>query len=68
MDQAVGRAVRIGQAKQVVVYHLHLKAEDDLDRMNIDRFMAEKAAEKGSLCEKVLQAATTTVLAADLVP
>ena len=68
MDQAVGRAVRIGQAKQVVVYHLHLKAEEDDDRMNIDRFMAEKAELKGSLCEKVLQAATTTVLAADLVP
>ena len=66
MDQAVGRAVRIGQAKQVVVYHLHLKAEENDDRMNIDRFMAEKAAEKGSLCEKVLQNATTTVLATDL--
>lgn len=68
MDQAVGRAVRIGQAKQVVVYHLHLKAEEDDDRMNIDRFMAEKAELKGSLCEKILQGATTTVLAADLVP
>jgi SNF2 family DNA or RNA helicase len=29
MEQAVGRAVRIGQTKQVVVYHLHLKAEED---------------------------------------
>ena len=66
MDQAVGRAVRIGQTKQVVVYHLHLKAEDADDRLNIDRFMAEKAGAKGALCEKVLQGATTTVLAADL--
>ena len=65
MDQAVGRAVRIGQTKQVVVYHLHLKAEEE-GSLNIDRFMADKAEEKGSLCEKVLQSATTTVLATDL--
>jgi SNF2 family DNA or RNA helicase len=66
MDQAVGRAVRIGQTKQVVVYHLHLKAEEDSERLNIDRFMAEKADAKGALCEKVLQGATTTVLVEDL--
>jgi hypothetical protein len=66
MSQAVGRAVRIGQTKQVVVYHLHLKAEENEEQMNIDRFMAGKAEEKGELCAKVLQGATTTVKLADL--
>jgi len=66
MQQAVGRAVRIGQTKQVVVYHLHLKAEEDDERMNIDRFIAAKAGEKGELCAKVLQSATTAVTLADL--
>ena len=66
MDQAVGRAVRIGQAKQVVVYHLQLKAESDEERMNIDHFMTGKAESKGELCRKVLQSATTTVKLADL--
>jgi SNF2 family DNA or RNA helicase len=66
MGQAVGRAVRIGQTKQVVVYHLHLKAEESEERMNIDRFMAGKAEEKGELCSKVLQSATSAVKLADL--
>jgi SNF2 family DNA or RNA helicase len=66
MDQAVGRAVRIGQKKQVIVYHLHLKAEEDDERINIDRFMAQKAEEKGSLCQRVLEGATTAVLLTDL--
>ena len=66
MQQAVGRAVRIGQTKQVMVYHLHLKAEENDERMNIDRFIAAKAIEKGELCVKVLQSATTAVALADL--
>jgi hypothetical protein len=66
MEQAVGRAVRIGQTKQVIVYHLHLKAEEDDERMNIDRFMANKAEEKGELCRKVMESATTAVHLADL--
>ena len=66
MDQAVGRAVRIGQTKQVVVYHLRLKAEGDEDLMNIDHFMMEKAELKRELCKKVLQAANTSVLPTDL--
>jgi len=56
MDQAVGRAVRIGQKKQVIVYHLHLKAEDD-ENLNIDHFMFEKAESKGGLCKEVLEIA-----------
>jgi SNF2 family DNA or RNA helicase len=66
MEQAVGRAVRIGQTKQVVVYHLRLKAEEDDERMNIDRFMWDKAEGKGDLCAQVLQAATTAVKLTDL--
>jgi SNF2 family DNA or RNA helicase len=58
MEQAVGRAVRIGQKYVVKVYHIHLKEEATL---NIDKYMAEKAAEKGQLCREVLASANTTV-------
>ena len=58
MDQAVGRAVRIGQRDVVQVYNVVLKEEGSL---NIDRYMTDKAAEKGELCGKVLAAATNTV-------
>lgn len=54
MEQAIGRAVRIGQTEVVRVYHLRLEEEDAL---NIDQFMMEKAATKGELCERVLAAA-----------
>ena len=66
MEQAVGRAVRIGQKKQVVVYLLKLIAEDE-DGLNIDHFMFEKADAKGDLCRKVLEGATTAVRLKDLV-
>lgn len=58
MDQAVGRAVRIGQKKVVNVYNLCLKAENAL---NIDTYMIDKANTKGDLCRKVLETANTTV-------
>jgi SNF2 family DNA or RNA helicase len=48
MDQAVGRAVRIGQEKRVEVHHLRLKEEAV---MNIDRFMIEKVDAKRELCD-----------------
>jgi SNF2 family DNA or RNA helicase len=48
MDQAVGRAVRIGQEKRVEVHHLRLKEEAV---MNIDRFMIEKVENKRTLCD-----------------
>ena len=54
MEQAVARAVRIGQTKRVVVHHLLLKEEQGL---NIDTLMNEKAKEKGALCREVLSAA-----------
>ncbi|NBV77694.1 DEAD/DEAH box helicase [bacterium] len=68
MEQAVGRAVRIGQTKQVVVYHLHLKAEDTDDRINIDRIMMDKAESKGVLCRKVLESATSALKLEELTP
>ena len=54
MEQAIGRAVRIGQKEVVHVYHLILKEEDAL---NIDRYMTDKADQKGSLCREILSAA-----------
>lgn len=58
MDQAVGRAVRIGQKKVVSVYSLCLKEEEAL---NIDTYMFQRAIAKGDLCRKVLESANTTV-------
>jgi SNF2 family DNA or RNA helicase len=54
MEQAVGRAVRIGQREVVEVYHLVLEEEEAI---NIDAVMREKAEEKGGLCRAVLEAA-----------
>jgi SNF2 family DNA or RNA helicase len=59
MEQAIGRAVRIGQTEVVRVYYLKLKEEVAL---NIDTYMFEKAAAKGALCRQVLGAANTQAL------
>lgn len=66
IEQAVGRAVRIGQTKQVIVYHLLLKAESTEENTNIDSFMREKAEFKGGLCRKVLDAANGAVKLTEL--
>ena len=58
MDQAVGRAVRIGQCDVVEVHHVVLKEEE---AMNIDTYMNNKAAAKGALCKKVLDKAISLV-------
>jgi len=55
MDQAVGRAVRMGQKEIVEVTLLILKEEDS---MNIDEKMLEKADEKRGILEKVFQHAS----------
>jgi SNF2 family DNA or RNA helicase len=55
MEQAIGRAVRIGQRDVVKVYHLRLKEEENI---NIDKVMMEKASEKGDLCKTVLKLAS----------
>jgi len=54
MDQAVGRAVRIGQREVVHVHNICLEEEETL---NIDKYMNGMAAEKGDLCKKVLEGA-----------
>jgi SNF2 family DNA or RNA helicase len=51
MDQAIGRAVRIGQTEKVIVHHIILKEEETI---NIDKMMIEKAETKRSLCELFL--------------
>ena len=51
MDQAIGRAVRIGQTKKVMVHHLVLKEEEST---NIDMMMLERAEMKRDLCEEFL--------------
>lgn len=66
MEQAVGRAVRIGQTKQVIVYHLLLKAESTEENTNIDSMMRERADFKGGLCRKVLNAANSAVKLTEL--
>lgn len=56
MEQAVGRAVRIGQKEVVNVYRIHLKEEE---AMNIDTYMLQKADTKGGLCKEILSYANT---------
>jgi SNF2 family DNA or RNA helicase len=65
MQQAVGRAVRIGQHKVVKVYHIRLKEEVE-GSTNIDAYMYDKADAKADLCAKVLSGATHAVKGEDL--
>jgi SNF2 family DNA or RNA helicase len=55
MDQAIGRAVRIGQESQVEVHHFRLEEEKT---MNIDRLMIEKVEQKRELCDWFLENAS----------
>ena len=59
MNQAVGRAVRIGQKNQVIVHHLLLKEDKT---MNIDRLMNMKAESKGQMNEMVLLTANRNIV------
>ena len=54
MDQAIGRAVRIGQREKVEVHHLILKEEAS---MNIDKRMLAAAEKKRDLCSRFLSIA-----------
>jgi len=54
MDQAIGRAVRIGQKGQVKVHNLVLKEEATL---NIDKQMLDATERKRDLCQAFLAAA-----------
>lgn len=55
MDQAVGRAVRIGQTKQVEVHHIRLEEESAL---NIDAIMISKVDTKREICNWFLDSAS----------
>lgn len=59
MQQAIGRAVRIGQKNQVTVFHMVLKEEGGL---NIDRLMRLKAEKKGKMCAEVLAQANHSLV------
>ena len=52
MDQAIARAVRMGQTEIVKVYHLRLAAENDAT-INIDELINAKAEEKRKMLEKL---------------
>lgn len=52
MDQAIARAVRMGQTKVVKVFHLHLAAEKEKS-INIDHMVNQKAEEKRRMLNKV---------------
>ena len=55
MDQAVGRAVRIGQTKRVEVHHIRLEEEASL---NIDAMMISKVDAKREMCNWFLDNAS----------
>jgi SNF2 family DNA or RNA helicase len=65
MDQAVGRAVRIGQKNQVVVHHIRLLEEEktmnDSVIINIDDYMMNKVEAKRILCDEFLMKADNEV-------
>jgi SNF2 family DNA or RNA helicase len=52
MDQAIARAVRMGQTQIVKVYHLRLAAEN-ANSINIDELINAKAEEKRKMLEKL---------------
>jgi SNF2 family DNA or RNA helicase len=52
LEQAQGRAVRIGQKEQVKIYWLKLKAEEE--HFSIDDFMLNKVTEKKELAKEFL--------------
>ena len=65
IDQGIGRAVRLGQTKQVVVHHLILEQEETMlenkQIRNIDLSMKRKAEEKKTLNEEYLKLADNTI-------
>lgn len=58
MDQAIARAVRIGQVNTVHVYHLHLNAES-ATAVNIDVLVGAKADEKRKMLLKLFNYCST---------
>ena len=52
-NQAIARAVRMGQKKVVHVYHLKLAVEEDEDIIGIDQLVNGKAEEKQKMLDKL---------------
>jgi SNF2 family DNA or RNA helicase len=57
MDQAIARAVRMGQQEVVQVYTIALQMEEDPTVRNIDAIIHEKATYKGELARWFFEAA-----------
>ena len=60
MDQAIARAVRMGQRETVHVWHLVFGAEEESCARNIDRLIHSKAEYKARLAEWFFNAAALT--------
>jgi len=60
MDQAIARAVRMGQTEVVNVYHLRLAAENETT-INIDSMVQAKAQEKRIMLEKLFRLCEVSV-------
>lgn len=59
MNQAIGRAVRIGQAEKVEVYRLLLEAEADTVQLaSMDMWMMGKAEAKAAMLDTILSRAS----------
>jgi len=64
MDQAIARAVRMGQKEVVKVYHLRLECETpNPGIINIDEHICQKADEKRRMLEKVFAECAATIAA-----
>jgi len=58
LQQAIGRAVRMGQTQVVKVYHLNLAIEKD-SLLNIDRLIHDKAEQKRKMLENLFSQCCT---------
>jgi SNF2 family DNA or RNA helicase len=56
MDQAVGRVIRLGQKKDIVIHHVWLENEID-NTINIDNYINTRVERKRALCKALLDAA-----------
>lgn len=61
MDQAIARAVRMGQTEIVKVYHLRLAAENEAT-INIDELVNAKAEEKRKMLEKLFAMCSQSIV------
>lgn len=65
IDQAIARAVRMGQTKQVAVWFIRLKEEETL---NIDKFMNARVREKSALSQQFFSIVDRTFNSKEPVP